>query len=90
MFAKSASGAQQQNILIPVTAVVPSNTGEQFLWLVGADNKVQRRTIMVGRLFGDQLEVTDGLMAGDRIVIAGVHALTEGLEVHPMSAVETR
>ena len=90
VFAKSAAGAQQQNILIPVTAVVPSNTGEQFLWVVGTDNKVQRRTIMVGRLFGDQLEVTDGLMAGDRIVIAGVHALTEGLEVHPMSAVETR
>jgi RND family efflux transporter MFP subunit len=87
VFAKSAAGAQQQNILIPVTSVVPANTGEQFLWLVGADNKVQKRTIMVGRLFGDQIEVTDGLLAGDRIVVAGVQALTEGMTVHPM---ETR
>lgn len=87
VFAKSASGAQQQNILIPVTAVVPANTGEQFLWIVGSDNKVQKRTIMLGRLFGDQIEVTDGLLAGDRIVVAGVQALTAGMTVHAM---ETR
>ncbi|RVT40642.1 efflux RND transporter periplasmic adaptor subunit [Rheinheimera sediminis] len=89
VFAKSASSAEQQNILVPVTAVVPANTGEQFLWLVGSQDKVQKRTVRVGRLFGDQIEVTDGLMAGDRIVVAGVQALTEGMQVHAMTTVET-
>lgn len=84
VFAKSSAGGQQQSILVPVTAVVPANTGQQFLWLVGPDNQVQRRVVSVGRLFGDQIEVTDGLMAGERIVIAGVQALTEGMAVHPL------
>lgn len=90
VFAKSAEGSQKNSILVPVTAIVPANTGAQFLWLVDTDGIVQRRTIMVGRLFGEQIEVTDGLVAGDRIVIAGVHALTEGMKVHAMSDVEKR
>jgi RND family efflux transporter MFP subunit len=84
VFAKSAANAGQNHVLVPVTAVVPTNQGQQFLWLVGPDGKVQRRTVMVGRLFGDQIEVTDGLVAGDRIVTAGVQALTEGMAVYAM------
>ncbi|WP_031569191.1 efflux RND transporter periplasmic adaptor subunit [Rheinheimera texasensis] len=84
VFAKSAASAGQNLVLVPVTAVVPTNQGQQFLWLVGPDGKVQRRTVMVGRLFGDQIEVTDGLLAGDRIVTAGVQALSDGMAVYAM------
>lgn len=83
------SAAQNQNLLVPVDAVVPSNTGSQFVWLVNADSSVAKRSISVGNILGDKIQVTDGLSPGDRIVVAGVHALTEGMKVHPMQSGES-
>lgn len=79
---------QAQTIFVPVDAVLPSNTGSQFVWLVNAENKVEPRTVKVGNLQGDQLAILEGLQSGDRIVIAGVQSLTAGMAVHAMPVME--
>ncbi|MGR6500329.1 efflux RND transporter periplasmic adaptor subunit [Shewanella sp. Koi 1] len=83
------SAAQNQHLLVPVDAVVPSNTGSQFVWLVNADSRVAKRSISVGNILGNQIQVTEGLSPGDKIVVAGVHALAEGIKVHPMQSGES-
>jgi len=83
------ASAAAKSIMVPIDAVVPSNTGSQFVWLVGQDSTVSQQQIKVGNLLGSQIQVTEGLSAGDKIVVAGVHALTQGMKVHPMNAEES-
>ncbi|MGC8121230.1 efflux RND transporter periplasmic adaptor subunit [Marinobacter sp. VGCF2001] len=75
-------------IQVPVQAVVPTNTGDEFVWVVGDEGKVEKRLVEVGRLMDDQVVVEDGLATGDRIVTAGVGALTEGMKVRPLDSEE--
>lgn len=79
---------QAQTVFVPVDAVLPSNTGSQFVWLVNAQNKVEPRTVTVGNLQGDKIAILEGLASGERIVVAGVQALTAGMTVHAMPVVE--
>lgn len=80
--------AEQQAMLIPVDAVLPSNTGMQFVWLVNADSQVEKRSVTVGSIQGNQIEIIDGLTGGERIVVAGVQSLSAGMTVHALQSLE--
>ena len=40
--------------------------------------------VTVGQLSGSELEILDGLEAGDRIAVSGVQHLTEGMKVREL------
>lgn len=71
-------------IQVPVQAVIPTNTGEEFVWLVNDEGEVTKNTVKIGGLLEDTVVVKEGLTPGDRIVVAGVNALTEGMKVRPL------
>jgi len=73
-------------IQVPIQAIVPTNTGDEFVWLVGNDSAVEKRVVKIGQLVNDRVIVKEGLTAGDQIVVAGVSALTEGVKVRPLKA----
>lgn len=73
-------------IKVPVQAIVPTNTGSEFVWLVGEEGVVEKRVVQVGQLVDDHVVVKDGLAMGDKVVVAGVNALTEGMKVRPLQA----
>jgi multidrug efflux system membrane fusion protein len=52
-----------------------------YVYLIGADNKVSVRPIKIGVTDGDLVEVTDGLKAGDKVVIDGADRLRDGQSV---------
>lgn len=81
--ARAASGSAAVPA-IPLTAVVSDTGSETFVWVVGPEGRVSRRTVVPGPLNGDRLTVTQGLSAGERIVSAGVSALREGQRVRPL------
>ena len=79
---------------IPVEAVFGLPSGEQAVWLVspGSDSTsgtisgtnsgtVRRQPVITGRLLPDGLQILDGLLGGEIIVIRGVHRLEEGQKV---------
>ena len=66
-------------VLISANALVPSGT-EQKVVLV-QDGKVHFQPIVVGRDFGANLEVTQGLKGGEMLVINPSEDLTEGMAV---------
>jgi len=65
---------------IPPTAVLQDTQGP-YVWTVGEDGSVQRRTIARGRLSGDWLFVEKGLSPGERIVADGAHRVTRGTKI---------
>jgi multidrug efflux system membrane fusion protein len=52
-----------------------------FVYVIGADNKVSVRPIKLGPTDGDLSQVTDGLKAGERVVIDGADRLKDGQSV---------
>jgi RND family efflux transporter MFP subunit len=55
-------------VLVAATALVVGKEGPRVL-VLGAGNKLQSRPVMIGRDFGNDLEVLDGLQAGERVVM---------------------
>jgi RND family efflux transporter MFP subunit len=71
-------------ILVPVAAVFKDPTGEQAVWVVGPDNTVSRRAVKLGEATGGRVEIADGLQPGERIAVAGVRFLREGMKVRDL------
>jgi RND family efflux transporter MFP subunit len=71
-------------ILVPIPAVFKDSTGEQVVWVIGPDDAVARRPVKTGEATGSRIEIVDGLQPGDRIAVAGVTFLREGMKVRDL------
>jgi multidrug efflux system membrane fusion protein len=71
-------------ILVPISAVFNDPEGEQVTWVLDSDSKVSRRNVKLGRPIGGQIQIVDGLEPGDRIAVAGVTHLREGMKVRDL------
>ncbi len=71
-------------ILVPISAVLREAAGEQVAWVVGPDQMVARRPVKIGEATGGQIEIIEGLKPGDRIAVAGVTFLREGMKVRDL------
>jgi multidrug efflux pump subunit AcrA (membrane-fusion protein) len=71
-------------LLVPVSAVFKDPSGEQVVWMLGADQSVTRRPVALGEPTGNQIEIKSGLASGDRIAVAGVAFLREGMKVRDL------
>lgn len=67
----TAQGADPQAILVPQRAVQRSTDGSAHVMVVDADDVVQARPVHTGAMYGAQWRITEGLQAGDRVVIGG-------------------
>jgi membrane fusion protein (multidrug efflux system) len=67
-------------LLIPQRAVQQGGKGH-FVWLVDKDGKAVLRPVTVGDWYGDGWFVTDGLRAGDQLVVDGAQRLSQGAAV---------
>ena len=77
-----------QNLMLPIDTVLENKvSGEKYVWTVAKSNKTAvRKTVQVGDLVGDLIEVTDGLEAGDVVIVAGLDQLGDGMEVRPLES----
>jgi membrane fusion protein, multidrug efflux system len=65
--------------LVPRDAIIRYPDGTTTLWVVPAgSNQARQRQVDVVRNLGDQVELTDELAAGDRVVVRGNEVLSEG------------
>ncbi len=80
-------GGKAPITLAPVGAVASDAAGAPYVWLVDpTSGAVSRRTVTLGALRGDAVEIVSGLAAGDRIVGAGLSHLSDGMVVRPWTA----
>jgi RND family efflux transporter MFP subunit len=69
-------------LLVPQRAVSELQGGYQVA-VVGADNKVDVRTVVVGDRVDNRWIIASGLNPGDKIVVEGVQRMRSGLRVNP-------
>lgn len=68
--ARIAGATRPNAILLPQRAVL-QGAKSHFVWVVSAENKPQQRMVEVGDWHGDDWFITEGLNAGDRVVVDG-------------------
>lgn len=69
-------------VSLPVSAIYAPTQGGTYVWVVNKDDRVVRREVRLGELFGrDRVVVDSGVEEGDRVVTAGVYQLREGERV---------
>ncbi|MFL6646375.1 MAG: efflux RND transporter periplasmic adaptor subunit [Sulfurifustaceae bacterium] len=83
--ARFAPGAVGGAVRVPQRAVQASPQG-QFVYVVGADNKVAPQPIRTGGFSGPDWIVTDGLKGGERVVVDGLQKIRPGAPVNPVMA----
>jgi membrane fusion protein (multidrug efflux system) len=64
-------------LVIPKRAVMHGVQGS-FVWVIGGDNKVAPRPVQLGATSGNNVVVTSGLAAGDRVVVDGILKVQPG------------
>jgi membrane fusion protein, multidrug efflux system len=74
-------GIRQNGILAPQQGVTHNQRGEPTALVVGADGKVEGRTLTTDRAIGDFWLVTKGLNDGDKLIVKGVQMVRAGVEV---------
>jgi multidrug efflux system membrane fusion protein len=67
-------------VTIPLAAIQRGTQGA-FVYLIKADNTVTVRAVTTGPSQGDNIAVTDGLAAGDRVVVDGADKLRDGAKI---------
>jgi membrane fusion protein, multidrug efflux system len=73
---------QKGALLVPQRAVTDVQ-GKYLVAVLGADNKVNIRSVTVGERVGDLWIISDGLKPGDRVVAEGTQKVTDGAVVNP-------
>jgi len=76
-------GRRTDALLVPQIAVTHNQKGDPTTLVVNADNKVELRTLATERAIGDKWLVTDGVKAGDRVIVEGVQFAKPGATVKP-------
>ena len=71
--------------LISEKAIAEDQTG-MYVYVVGKDNKVEKRPVKVGFLYKHQKIIWKGLKAGDRVITEGLQMVRPGMVVQPREA----
>jgi membrane fusion protein (multidrug efflux system) len=71
-------------ITIPRRAVLSSAHG-YAVWTVDGNNSVQQRAIKLGRTTGEEVQITEGLIANERYVLDDLFKMQSGMIVKPVA-----
>ena len=72
-------------ILVPQRAVQQGPKGS-MVFVVGPDDKVEIRPVQASSWQGNQWLIDEGLHAGERIIVEGMHKIAPGAPVKPVQA----
>ncbi len=70
-------------ITVPVNTLQTDEKGKFVLVAIEEKGKLvaRKKPIVIGELYGDQLEVKSGLVAGDKIITEGFQSLYDGQRI---------
>lgn len=73
-----AIGASRPNAIVVPQKAVLEGAKSHFVWVLNAEGKPEQRVVEVGDWHGDDWFITQGLQAGERIVVDGAIRVTPG------------
>ena len=80
--ARLVQGVRTQGLLAPQAGISHNERGEATALVVGPGNVVAPRIVKLDRAVGNQWLVTDGLKAGDKLIVDGLLNLKPGAKVN--------
>lgn len=75
---------QAKVLLLPATALFHQG-GKPAVWIVGAEGKLELRSVTVSAYGERSISLSQGVAAADKVVVQGVHTLTAGEKVKPVA-----
>lgn len=81
--ASLATATRENAVVIPEDAVLTS-LNQRIVWVVGPDNKVDRREVTLGVRRPGFVEIAKGVTAGEKVVVGGAERLQPGAPVMPI------
>jgi multidrug efflux pump subunit AcrA (membrane-fusion protein) len=87
MYATVNFGVQSPDppVRIPATALIVNAAGTQVA-LVTGDQKVHYTKVIIGRDYGNELDIISGLNPGATVIVNVADGLQEGAQVHTQAA----
>ncbi|MBG0751454.1 MULTISPECIES: efflux RND transporter periplasmic adaptor subunit [Pectobacterium] len=79
--ARLDSGVNPTALLVPQQGVTRDPRGQATAMVVGEGDKVEPRTLTTSKAVGDKWLVTEGLKAGDRVIVTGLQKISPGAQV---------
>jgi membrane fusion protein, multidrug efflux system len=77
-----AATVAENALLVPQKAVTEIQSTKVVL-VVGSDNKVAMRSVTLGDRVGSDYIITDGVKAGERVIVEGLQKARPGITVSP-------
>ena len=79
--ARVEEGVTDRAILVPQRAVLRTPRGEPMTFVVNAEGVIEQRVLRASRTVGSDWLVTEGVAAGERVVVEGVQRIRAGTRV---------
>lgn len=79
-------GVREHSLLVPQQGVSHDPLGNATAMVVNAEGKVEPRQLKAERAIGDKWLVTEGLKAGDQLIVDGLQKIRPGAPVKPVPA----
>lgn len=80
---RTPQGTDNQAILVPQRAVQRGSDGNAVVMVVGADDRVEPRSVTTGAMQGSRWQISEGLKVGDQVIVGGLAGLQPGGKVAP-------
>ncbi|WP_439573842.1 efflux RND transporter periplasmic adaptor subunit [Phreatobacter sp.] len=83
LFARVAltTAVRDDAIVVPEAALVASGTGQESAIYIISEGRAAMKVVATGRRFDGKVEITEGLRAGEQVVVAGHVRLRDGARV---------
>lgn len=79
--ARLDAGVRNDALLAPQMGITRNARGDATAMVIGEGDKVEIRDVTTSKAVGDKWLVTDGLKAGDRIIVTGLQKIKPGMQV---------
>jgi membrane fusion protein (multidrug efflux system) len=84
--ARLEEGVNPLALLVPQVGVTRDQKGVPVALVVNAEKKVERRQLVTDRAVGDAWLVTEGIKAGEQVIVEGLQKVRPGALVNPVPA----
>ncbi len=75
-------------LVIPAVSLLTAQDGGTTVMLAGSDGQAHRQAVKAGIREGEQVQILEGVKAGDRVVGTGAYGLPDGAKIEAESANE--
>jgi multidrug efflux pump subunit AcrA (membrane-fusion protein) len=68
-------------LVIPASSLLTAQDGTASVMLIGTDDRAHEKKVKVGVKQGDQIQIVEGLQAGDKVVSEGAYGLPDNSKI---------